>query len=62
MSTRVVLVGGAQDGQEFHVPDDDPIIRNRVLVLPVPGEPHDALYRWDGTVRGDGARRYRLEQ
>ena len=76
MSTRVVLIGGAQDGREFHVPDDDPIVRAGVMVVPefVGPSPADLgtglaagstftllHYRWDGTVRDDGTRRYRLD-
>ena len=71
MSVLVVLVGGAEDGREFRVPDDDPIATAGVLALPEPGAPAPAhlaaatfsqlRYRWDGTVREDGARRFRLE-
>jgi hypothetical protein len=70
VSTRVVLVGGAQDGREFHVPDDDPIVRRGVVALPESGgltpdpgaEQYTLLhYRWDGTEREDGARRYRVD-
>ncbi|GAA5128893.1 hypothetical protein [Pseudonocardia adelaidensis] len=69
MSVLVVLVGGAEDGREFRVPDDDPIATSGVLALPDTAAPPAAglvgetftllRYRWDGTVRGDGARRFR---
>lgn len=76
MSTRVVLIGGAQDGREFHVPDDDAIVRAGVMAMPEFDEPSPAdlgtdlaagptftllHYRWDGTVRDDGTRCYRLD-
>jgi hypothetical protein len=68
VSVLVVLVGGAEDGREFRVPDDDPIATSGVFALPEP-DADDAVgptftllhYRWDGTEREDGARRYRLE-
>jgi hypothetical protein len=72
MSIMVVLIGGAEDGREFHVPDDDPIATSGVMALPRPS-PADRVadvaagptftllrYRWDGTAREDGARRFRL--
>jgi hypothetical protein len=66
VSVLVVLVGGAEDGREFRVPDDDPIAASGVVTLPEPGEPAGETstvlrYRWDGTTRGDGARRFRLD-
>jgi hypothetical protein len=68
VSVLVVLVGGPEDGREFRVPDDDPIATSGVLALPEPGS-DEAVgatftllhYRWDGTEREDGARRFRLE-
>ena len=75
MSARVVLIGGPQDGREFHVPDDDPIVRAGVIAVPEFDGPSPAdlctdlaagqtftllHYRWDGTVRDDGTRRYRM--
>ena len=64
MSVLVVLIGGAADGREFRVPDDDPIAASGVLALPESepsGETFTLLrYRWDGSERGDGARRFRL--
>jgi hypothetical protein len=66
VSVLVVLIGGADDGREFRMPDDDPIATSGVMALPEPevppGETFTLLrYRWDGTVRADGARRYRLD-
>jgi hypothetical protein len=76
VSIRVVLIGGAHDGREFYVPDDDRIITSGVLALPELDDPSPAdlvagslagstftllNYRWNGTVREDGARQYRLD-
>jgi hypothetical protein len=66
VSVLVVLIGGAEDGREFRVPDDDPIAASGVLAVPesadVGGETYTLLhYRWDGTERADGARRFRLD-
>ncbi len=66
MSVLVVLIGGAEDGREFRMPDDDPIATSGVMALPEPEEPPGETftllrYRWDGTERADGARRYRLD-
>ncbi|TWF80984.1 hypothetical protein FHX44_116927 [Pseudonocardia hierapolitana] len=76
MSVLVVLIGGAEDGRQFRVPNDDPIATSGVLALPEVDAPSQddpvadeaaratftlLRYRWDGTVREDGARRYRLE-
>jgi len=71
VSVLVALIGGAEDGREFRVPDDDPIATSGVVALPEPDAPAPAHlvgatfsllhYRWDGTVRADGARRFRLE-
>jgi hypothetical protein len=76
VSILVVLLGGAQDGREFRVPDDDPIAMSGVMALPefdnlspadlvadlAAGSTFTLLhYRWDGTVRKDGARRFRLD-
>jgi hypothetical protein len=71
VSVLVVLVGGAEDGREFRVPDDDLIATSGVVALPESDAPTPAhlgwetfsllRYRWDGTVRGDGARRFRLD-
>jgi hypothetical protein len=76
VSILVVLIGGAHDGREFYVPDDDPIIMSGAMVLPECDDPSPAdlvadllagstftllPYRWNGTVREDGARRYRLD-
>jgi hypothetical protein len=66
MSVLVVLVGGAEDGREFRVPDDDAIATSGVVALPEPDEPPGETftllrYRWDDTVREDGARRFRLD-
>jgi hypothetical protein len=71
VSVLLVLIGGPEDGREFRVPDDDPIATSGVLALPEPGAPTSAhlgaatfaqlRYRWDGTVRGDGARRFRMD-
>jgi hypothetical protein len=76
VSTRIVLIGGAQDGREFHAPDDDPIVEEGVVAIPESESPSPAesasdrtagstftllRYRWDGTARDDGARRYRFE-
>jgi hypothetical protein len=71
VSVLVVLIGGAEDGREFRVPDDDPIATSGVVALPEPDAPTQAhlagatsalrRYRWDGTEREDGARRFRLE-
>jgi hypothetical protein len=76
VSIRVVLIGGAHDGRAFYVPDDDPIITSGVMALPEFDDPSPAdlvadvragstftllHYRWDGTVREDGARQYRLD-
>jgi hypothetical protein len=66
VSVLVVLIGGAEDGREFRVPDDDPIATSGVLALPefdVPASETFTLlhYRWDGTEREDGARRFRLD-
>jgi hypothetical protein len=74
VSARVVLIGGAHDGREFHVPDDDPIVTTGVMDIadlddaspadmgkdPATGQTFMLRYRWDGTVRDDGTRRYRL--
>jgi hypothetical protein len=69
VSVLVVLVGGAEDGREFRVPDDDPIATSGVFALPEPdadeavGPTFTLLhYRWDGAERDDGARRYRLDE
>jgi hypothetical protein len=64
VSVLVVLVGGAEDGREFRVPDNDPIATSGVMALPEPDEPAGETftllrYRWDGSVREDGARRFR---
>jgi hypothetical protein len=66
VSVLVVLIGGAEDGREFCMPDDDSIATSGVMVLPVPEVPPRETftllrYRWDGTVRADGARRFRLD-
>jgi hypothetical protein len=71
VSVLVVLIGGAADGREFRVPDDDPIAASGVIAVPesAPPSPADLAeetftllrYRWDGTERADGARRFRLE-
>jgi hypothetical protein len=75
VSTLVVLIGGAHDGREFRVPDDDPIVTSGVLNLPEfdgppPEDPVAELagatftvlrYRWDGTTRADGARPFYLD-
>lgn len=66
MSVLVVLIGGAADGREFRVPDDDPIATSGVLPLPEfdeqAGDTFTLLrYRWDGSERADGARRFRLD-
>jgi hypothetical protein len=66
MSVLVVLIGGAADGREFRVPDDDPIATSGVMGLPESDEPAGETftllrYRWDGSERADGARRFRLD-
>jgi hypothetical protein len=75
VSVLVVLIGGAQDGKEFRVPDDDPIATSGVIDLAeFDGQSPDEVaaklaagatftpvrYRWDGTVRADGARCFRM--
>jgi hypothetical protein len=67
MSVLVVLIGGAADGREFRVPEDDPIATAGVMNLPESEEPAGETftllrYLWDGTERGDGARRFRLHR
>jgi hypothetical protein len=69
VSILVVLIGGSEDGRVFRVPDDDPIATSGVLALPESHPSSPAIdstftllrYCWDGTVREDGARRFRLE-
>jgi hypothetical protein len=76
VSILVVLIGGPQDGQEVHVPDDDSIVTTGVMAVPEFDAPSPAdlvadltvgstftllHYRWDGTMRNDGARRFRLD-
>jgi len=66
MSVLVVLIGGAADGREFRVPDDDPIATSGSMALPESDEPAAETftllrYRWDGSERADGARRFRLD-
>lgn len=74
MSISIELIGGTADGRLLVVPDD--FLRRPLLVPVAPSltailtldparledtlQPRPLEYHWDGTVREDGVRRFRL--